>query len=335
MQNVNQFLISVSDAVIFDKDADTMVLKAKTLLSSSLQQSVQELIIKGGFGDKTQFIYNYGKELGITLEDCRWSEEYLAINSNSLITSGAEDIWIVDELVTLTAGVGTTAQTPVGNIYVQKADNAFVTVTPTGSSFTVAGGAATTVKATYKYSTTVDEIIIGADDFPKAYRLVMKAKLFQTASGQSQTGELEIIIESFKPSGNFEITLGSGSAATSKLEGKALVATDTVTGEDYYALVRIKPLSGSAIVLTSIAVSPSTCALDASDLDTQQITVIGIQGGLKANITNPSGTTFASSSGTVATVSAGGLISAVGAGTCIVTATNGSLTDIVSVTVQI
>lgn len=331
-QNVNQFLISVADAFLVDKDSDVIALKAKTLMSSSLSQSVQELVIKGGFGDKTQFIYNYGKELSATLEDGRWDEGWLAINSNALISTEAKDIWIVDEMVTLSGGAGTVKETPVGNLYVQKSDNTFVTITPTTKNFNVDGGGSTTVKVTYKYSTTVDNIIIGADDFPKAYRLVMKAKLFQTASGQSQTGDLEIIIENFKPSGNFEINLGASTAATSKLEGKALVATNT-SGEDYYAEVRIKPLSGSAIKLVSIAISPSTCELDLSEEQTQQLTVIGIQGGLKANITNPSGTTFESSDTGIATVNSNGLITPIAVGTCTITATNGALTDVCNVEV--
>lgn len=330
--NASQYLVSVADAILIDKEADTMVLKAKALINSALKIAVESMDIKGGFGNKLQFTFNHDKMLDATIESCTWDETYLALNSNALITTGADNIYIVDESVTLTSGTGTLAQTPVGTVYVQKADGTFVSVTPSGTSITVTGGLNTTVKATYKYSATVDKIVVAADSYPKAYRLILKAKLFQTSSGQTQTGDLEIIIENYKISGNYEISFTANGASTSKIDGKALVATAS-DGTDYYAEVRILPLSGSAVTLTQIAVSPGTCTLDVSDGDTQQLTVIGIQGGVKANITNPSGTTYASSSTAVATVSSGGLVTAIGAGDAIITASNNGLTDICSVTV--
>jgi len=332
--NAQQFLLSVADAILVDKEADTMVLKAKTLMNSALKQAVESMDIKGGFGNKLLFEFNHDKMLDASIESATWDESYLAINNNALITTGADNIYIIDESVTLIGGNGTLAQTPVGTVYVQKADGTFVSITPVGTTITVPGGVATTVKATYKYSTTVDKIIVGADTYPKTYRLILKAKLFQSSSGQTQTGDLEIIIENYKITGNYEITFSANGASTSKIDGKALVATNS-SGEDYYAEVRIKPLSGSAVTLTQIAVTPGTVTLDASDGDTQQLTVIGIQGGVKANITNPTGTTFASSDATKASVHAtSGLVTAVAAGSAIITATNGSLTDICSVTVE-
>jgi hypothetical protein len=333
--NTQQFLLSVADAILIDKESDSMVLKAKALMNSALKQAVESMSIKGGFGNKLLFEYNHDKMLDASIESATWDESYLAINNNALITTGADNIYIVDEIVVLTAGVGSVAQTPVGTVYVQKADGTFLTVTPNVKEITVAGGAATTVKVTYKYSTSVDKIIVGADTYPKAYRLILKAKLFQSSGGQTQTGDLEIIIENYKISGNYEITFSASGASTSKIDGKALVATNSTTGEDYYAEVRIKPLTGSAQTLTGIALTPGTATIDASDLETLQLTVIGIQGGVKANITNPTGTTFASSDAAKATVHAtSGLVTAVAAGSTTITATNGSLTDICVVTVQ-
>ena len=331
--NSQQFLLSVADAILIDKDSDTMVLKAKSLINSALKQAVESTSIKGGFGNKLLFEFNHDKMLDCSIESATWDETYLALNSNALITTGADNIYIVDESVTLSGGSGTLAQTPVGTVYVQKSDGTFVSVTPSGTTITVSGGGSTTVKATYKYSATVDKIVVNADSYPKSYRLILKAKLFKSSSGQTQTGDLEIIIENYKLSGNYEMSFSANGASTSKIDGKALAATAT-DGTEYYAEVRILPLSGSAVTLTQIAVSPGTCTLDVSDGDTQQLTVIGIQGGVKANITNPSGTTYASSAVGVATVGAStGLVTAIGAGNCVITATNGSLTDICNVEV--
>ena len=330
-QNTQQFLISVADAFLIDKDSDAIVMKSKTLINSAFKQAVQSTPIRGGFGSKKLFDFLSQKDLTASLEDARWDEGYLSIQNNSPIQSVTDNIYIVDEVVTLTSGNGTVAQPPVGNLYVQKADNSIVTITPTGSAFVVAGGANTVVKVTYRYSTSINKIIISADTYPKAYRLILKAKLFQSVSGQNQTAEVEILIENFLPMGNYEITFSDKGAATSKLEGTALVATDATTGLDYYAQVRIRPLSGSAAQLTQIACSPNPIALTAGS-PTQQLTVIGIQSGMMSNILNPTGTTYVSGTPATCTVSVAGLITRVATGTSIITATNGVLTDTVQVT---
>lgn len=331
MINTNQFLVSVADSFLIDKDSDMIVSKAKTLINSAFKQAVQSTPIRGGFGSKKLFNFLSQKDLTASLEDARWDESYLAIQNNALIQTGADNIYTVDEPVTLVAGAGAVLQTPVGNLYVQKPDNTIVTITPTGKNFTVAGLTTEAVRVTYRYSTTVDKIVINADDYPKAYRLVLKAKLFLSKSGQSQTGDLEIIIENYQPDGNYEIAFSDKGASTSKLNGTALVATDSITGKDYYAEVRIRNLTGTSIQLSQIAVSPNPVTLT-SGSSTQQLTVIGIQSGAKANIINPDGTTFVSSVPATATVSAGGLITRVAIGSTVITATNGALTDTVEVT---
>jgi hypothetical protein len=176
--NTNQFLVSVADALLIDKDTDQVVVKARTLINSALKQAVQSTPIRGGFGSMKLFTFMNQKELTSSLEDAVFSEAYLALQNNTMIQTVLDNDYILDESVTLVAGSGTLVNAPVGNIYVQKPDKSIVTITPTGSSFSVAGLTTEKVKVTYKYQTTVDKIVIAADKFPKAFKLILKAKLF-------------------------------------------------------------------------------------------------------------------------------------------------------------
>lgn len=322
--NTNQFLVSVADVIIRDTMADQIVAKGKTLINSSIKQAVSNKEIRGGFGNALLYDYSYGKMLDITIEDAKMDEAYIAMNNGTTIVTEARKHYILDEVVTLTGGQGVLAQTPVGTIYVQKPDNTIVTVTPTGKNFDMTGFGLTgteQVKVTYRENAIVDSITIDATRYPKTYELTMIAKMF-TKDGQN--AEVQIIIPRFKPSGNFELSFTAEGVSTSKLEGKALADENSE-----YATYNVKYLLGNASQMTALAAVPGEVNLTTGQ--TAQLTVYGIQGGAKANIVNPDGTTYATSDAAVVTVNATGLITYVGAGNAVVTVTNGSLKDYVVV----
>lgn len=329
--NTKQFMPSVADILLRDTVTDQIILKGKTLINSSLKQSISSKEVRGGDANKLQYEYTYGKQLEASIEDSRFDEAYIAIQNGVSIISALQDFYILDEVVVLAAGAGTVLQTPVGKLYVEKPDGSIVTITPVGKNFTVAGLTTEVVKVSYRYQAVIDSITISADEFPHAYELIMYSKICDNTGVKAN---VEIIIPQFKPSGAIDISLTADGVSTSKMDGKAYATVDTATGKEYYAKVLIKAVSGSSAVLTSIAVTPSAATLDVSDGDTLQLQVIGIQSGLKSNIVNPTGSTYATSSGAVATVSASGLITAIGAGSCTVTITNGVYTDICNITVE-
>jgi hypothetical protein len=80
--------------------------------------------------------------------------------------------------------------------------------------------------------------------------------------------------------------------------------------------------------VTAIAVAPETVELDLSDVETQQLTVTD-----NNSVNRTSAATYSSSASGVATVSAGGLITPVSAGTATITATYQGHTDTCAVTV--
>ncbi len=321
----DQFVVSVANILVKDTTNDSVVLKGKTLLNSALTQTVQNLEIKGGPGNKLLYDYAYEKKLEVKIEDAVWNEQYIALNNGVAIVNSSQNIYIYDESVVLTGGVGSVAQTPVGNVYVEKVDGTFVTVTPATKQITVAGGANTTVKCTYRFATTVDSITIDADSFPTSYELTLFSEI---VNGAGKVADLQIVVPSFKLSGAAEINFGATSASTSKMDGKALVDSS-----GNYAYIYIDPVA-TTISYTDIAVTPGTATLSPT-ATTQQLSIIGIRGGNYANVViAASDCSFVSSATGVATVSAGGLITRVTNGSAIVTCTHtsSSLTDVCSVT---
>ena len=95
----------------------------------------------------------------------------------------------------------------------------------------------------------------------------------------------------------------------------------------------VETFTGSAAkTLTSISCIPSSMTLTAS-LSTGQINIIGFYNNdFNDRVSNPTGTTFSSSATGVVTVNSSGLATRITNGTATITATNGTLTDTVSIT---
>lgn len=322
-----QFIVDVADIQLRSIESDAVVLTGKTLLNSGLTQAVQSLQIRGGKGSKLLFDYSYQKEISVSIEDCSWRQEYLAIANGTNIGTSLNDYWVFEESVTLTAGAGVVAQTPSTGtkLYVEKADGTKITVTPSGKNFTVAGGLATTVKVSYQYNVSVDSITISANDFPDTYELVMFTEILNSSG---KVADVQIIISKFKASGAFDMSFGAGKAATNKLEGKALSDDN-----ENYATILIKPVVASNNFI-AIAAYPSAVALS-STATTQQLIVYGVRNNPYSNMVIPvSECTFLSGTTATCTVSAGGLITRAGSGTSVITTTHTAtgLTDQITVT---
>lgn len=319
-----QFIVDVADIQLRDTVNDVIVLTGKTLLNSGLAQTVQNLEIKGGKGDKLLFDYSYGKQLSVTIEDASWREEYLAIANGTTIATSLQNYWIFEESVTLSGGVGTVAQTPVGKVYVEKTDGTKVTVTPSTKSITVAGGGNTTVKCSYQYNVSVNSIVIAANDFPDTYELSMFTEIMNSSG---KVADIQIVVDKFKASGAFDLNFGAGKAATSKLEGKALANLS-----DNYATIFIKPVVASNNFI-AIASYPSAVTLNATNT-TQQLTVYGIRNNPYSNMVIPAADcSFVSGTTATCTINASGLITRVASGNSIITVTHTAtgLTDQINV----
>lgn len=325
---MDNYLVSVADAIVRDPIADVVAFRGTALIQSAFNQTMSAQEVRAGFGNGLKFVYNHSKKLDVSLEASTFEESFIVMNNGSSIVNGLQNYYVFDEVVTLVAGTGSLNKTPIGNVYVQPATGGILqTITPSGQTFAVTGGANTTVKVSYRYSTTVDRILIDAASVPVSYELTLRAKVF-TAAGQTQ--ELTMTIPQWKIQGNFQLQLTASGVSTSKIDGMAL----NNPTDNALAYVDLKNIGATNIAYTDIVGSPSAVSLSASSTS-QQLTVYGVRGGVYSNVVLTPSCTFVS--GTPATCTVGsttGLIQRVAAGSSVITITHtaSGLTDTVTVT---
>lgn len=324
------FLVSTADVAFFYDDI--LAFTGKTSLNASISVSMEEEQIQGGKQNKLLYVYKYGRAMEVTVEMAEWKLAFIAANVGTTIVEGLKDVYSVAECVTLSEGLGTLNKTPVGDVFVEDVDGNIYTITPDGNTITMEDTTLTKVYATYQYNTTVKRVTIDADSSPFVGKLVLSADKHNNAKGK--VGEIQIEIPSYQLSGNFDISLESTGVTSLEISGNALaVDGNSCDDGEVYAYITEIPSEESTVSAAYIAATPSTVSLSAGG--TQTITVIGVKGGIYANISiDVADCTFSSDDSAVATVDEDGVITAVATGETIINVTYGDLTDYVKVVVS-
>lgn len=331
-----EFVVSVADFAYYVDDV--LACTGTTNLSSTISVTMQEKAVNAGNSNKKIFSYKYGRELSATLEAADWRLEYIAMQTGSLITKKLADYYHINECLTVTNGSGSVEDTPVGKVGIELPNGMFVEVSATGkqvdlTKFGISTGTVT-VHATYKYKQNAKQIVIDADSEPFIGKLVLSSEKHNSKKGK--VGSVEIIIPSYALDGNFELSFTPDGVVSTKLSGSALaVEGDSCDdGGSVYAYITEIDIdedetnSYSEIVL--IAPSKSVAASG-----TIQLSVEGIISAMYKPVElDATDVTFAVSSGGSGSVSAAGLYTAgSSAGSATITATYGTLTDTVTITV--
>lgn len=326
-KNSKDFLVSTADVAFFHNGM--LAFTGTTALNTSISVSMEDQEITGGKGNKTLYKYKYGRKLAPSIEMAEWRLEYIAANVGSTIFEGLKEVFAVAECVTLTKGVGMTAKTPVGKVYVEKNDGSTVEITPVGSTITV-GDADDTVKVTYQYSTNVKRITIDADSTPLVGELILSADKHNNLKGK--VGEVQIDVPSFQLNGTFDISLEASGNATTKLEGDALaVEGATCSNGSVYAYVTEIPSVESSVAVSDIAAIPAVMNLAVNE--EKAISVIGIKGGLYSNVgIDVTDCTISSDDSATATVTEG-VVKGIKAGTTYINVEYEGIKDVIKVVV--
>lgn len=334
MANVaKDFVVSTADFLFYHNGK--LACSGTTNLSASLTASMENKDVNGGKGNKLIFSYKYGRKIEVALETANWDLSYLAAQTGSEIFVGLSDVYKQGECVVLTAGVGTLATTPVENtkVTVELPSGLFVEVTPTAATIDLTSYGLTTesVKATYKYSTEVKSITIDAESNPLVGTLILNAEKFNNSVGK--IADLQIEIPSYQLDGAFELSMTSDGVASTKMNGVALaVDGSSCTDGSVYAHVKEIPSVATEYPVVEIAATPATASIAVGG--TQNISVVGIRGGLYSNVAIAnSECTFTSGTPATATVSVDGVVTGVAEGTSVITVSYGGKTDTVSITV--
>jgi hypothetical protein len=333
----NTFLVSVAN-VIGLNSSDVALFYGKANTNSAFTLSMQSTDVRGGINNALLYKYMHDRDLQVTIAQATFAKDILALNVGSSIVNGSVNV-LKTECITLVGGDGTLSETPIGNVSVIKADGTIVSVTPVGTTITVAGGAATNVTAIYRYADTVDTISVGTTTPPTVIKLIM------TAEVRNQSGTLveylQIEIPNFQVDGNYELAMTPDGTSSESLTGMALsTAGATCASGDVYAYVRWIPVT-TTVTYTSISTTPNPFQVAVGDLPaTQQLSVIGIRGGLYANTPITTECTYAKVAGgdvDITVNASSGLVTVAGTAiandTATIEITKGSLKDYVVVTV--
>lgn len=326
--NSKDFLVSVADVAYF---VDGMLaFTGKTALNTSISVSMEDQEITGGKGAKVLYKYKYGRKLSPTIEMADWNLAYIAVNVGSAIAENLKDVYVVGECVTLTKGVGTLKKTPVGEVFIERADGTTAKVSPVGNTITV-GSEDGTVSATYKFSSVVKNITIDADSIPMIGELVLTADKCNNKKGR--VGQIQIDIPSFQPNGTFDISLQADGVSSTSISGDALAVEgeSCSDGSAIYAYISEIPVAETEIAVNDIAVTPAVFTIKKGAK--QPLSVVGIRGGIFANVAiDATDCVFEVETEATATVK-DGVVTAVAAGTTYISVKYGSAEDTVKVTV--
>lgn len=324
----NRFLAGVGRALLFD--GNNLIGVAKTLTESTFNFSISNEEIRGGQGNALFGKYFHDSNLGITLVDAMFKLEYLAANLGVDINMGGLSIYESPSAgeVVGAGGVITLTNAPTlmnGSLlaWYKKPSDAnwsIATITQSGSSYTITipngvAGDAYCIKYFYQ-NENARSIIINTQYVPKTLHLVIMNDLFSGDSADvgsaTRYGRIITDIPSFQLDGNQDLNLTATSAATISLTGNALGVNSDISCEEapYYGTMT-EEIFGSSWVDNVIALAIENSDMDLSQGETETLLVRTVFGGFVASQRKDnSNFTFAVESGTSATVSTNGVVTA-------------------------
>lgn len=243
-----KFLTSVADVYGYDAN-DNLVFTAKTLLDSSIEVSLGSAPVRGGKGNKLQYIYYHTGEMKVTLTDTQWNLALLAETVGADLEQGN---FYEEETVTMASASGSVAHTPIAfegsTIYGWATDpngqTQRVTFTAVGG-FTVSGSVAGDWCVRYytQNLTSGRSITVNANMIPSVIKLVMETQLNSADVTTNKIGIVQIIIPKLVLSGAFTISMKADGVSNTPLTGTALeynpasTTDDPCLSEGYYAKI--------------------------------------------------------------------------------------------------
>lgn len=324
-------LVSVADVLFFDPTTGNYMGDGYALTNSTVTQEMKNIETRGGYLNSLLFNIMHSKTLSVKITSATFKMEYLAFQTGTAIVTGLSGIYQFNECVNFTNGVGTTANVPLGNVYVRMPNGSVNTVTPTGSSVNIGLSTYTgALQVVYQYNASVNQLTIDTKTQPLTLKTVLK---IHTLTQDGVEGELQITIPRLKFDGAIELSLTSDNVSAISLNGMAQEYT-TTCGESYYADAKFVQSETTTLAVADIVASPNSYTFSLAGTKTATATIIGLRNGTYSNIVlDNTAVTFTSSQESVASVNTSGLITGLTAGKSTITAAYEGFQDTISVTV--
>ena len=198
----------VADVTFYELDSNgkacAPVLFLDTLKVSTIEQTAEQAEARGGKGNPPLIIWDYGKEINVTLEDALFSAKSMAIMfGDGKVTTPTNTKIVKTVAVSSIETEGSTNYVMVGG---KK-----ITITESTASWFAADGTPTTGKTGASFATfeitasDLGEIVISANSFPGTYYVTGDTYARSEASGKDEF--FQFIIPKAKVQSENTITL--------------------------------------------------------------------------------------------------------------------------------
>lgn len=167
----------VADVQFEDLTTGQVVLFLDTLKVSTIETTAEQTEAKGGKGNPPLIIWDFGKEITVTLEDALFTMTSIGIGQGATVSTGAtvpirytQDIILSTSPAALKAVTGTRPVT-----FINFTTGARGTVASTAVTATALGSVGDRVKVFYDVVATAENsvtITIGPNTFPGTYRVI-------------------------------------------------------------------------------------------------------------------------------------------------------------------
>ena len=325
-------LVSVADVLFFNPITGDYMGEGLALTNSTLTQEVQSIEQRGGYLNALLFDIKHSKNVTVELESATFKMEYLAFQTGIPMFSGPSSVYKFDECVSFTNGVGATAETPLGNVFVRMPNGVVKKIQPTGKSVDIGMPQFSgSLQVVYKYNEAVDQVTIDTKTQPFTVKAVMRVHVI---SQDGVEGFIEITIPRLKFDGSITLNMASDAVSTFGLSGTAQeYATDC--GESYYADVKyIKNSEEGGTPVEDIVASPNALTFSLAGVKTATANIIGIRTLPYSNVTlDNAKVTFQSADQETASVTEEGLITGLKAGNTTITVSYEGFQDTINVNV--
>lgn len=323
-------LVSVADVLFFNPVTDAYMGEGLALTDSTITQEMQNIETRGGYLNALLFSINHSKSLTVNITSATFKMEYLAFQTGTPIVSGLSGVYKFDECVSFKNGIGSTAETPLGKVWVRMPNGVVTGFEPTGKQVDI--GMSTfngQLQVVYQFNKNVNQITIDTKTQPLTVKAVLR---IHTLTQDGEEGYLEVTVPRLKFDGSIELSLTSDGVSTFGLSGNALEVADDC-GSAYYAEAKFYSETTEETPVYAIAAVPNLLAIAPGGNGTIQL--MGLRNSPYANVLlDNTKVTFRSASEAAATVDENGVVTKVGEDPTTITATYQGLSETINITKQ-
>ena len=229
----------VADVTFYELDSEgkpgAPVLYLDTLKVSTIEQTAENTSARGGKGNPELIMWDYGKEITVTLEDALFSAKSMAMMYGVNVKEDSEDFAVVNEVMK-------TVKKSAYSSIVKENDKNYLIIN--GDKFPIVGEivyydahgkdkdednksltADNSVYATMKISVVGQEIVISSDKFPGTYYITGDTYARSEASGKDEF--FQFIIQKAKMQSEVTLTMeAEGDPSTFNMTLKVLRPAD-------------------------------------------------------------------------------------------------------------